>query len=454
MRQSFRVLRPTHDTLRALNYEPRVERLRSRGNDTVALVDLLSKVGESYGSIFFAAECDPGYGVELLSQRAMFRAEPQGKWIRRDSLPTPESHVIHKWQVLIAGTGTLAPTELYGRSILADERLAGKYLGPDGLALTFKDHGSDVSLYTYAFLLTELGLAAIRSLSAGTKLLRPRLDMLVKLRVPVANGAVMRRVAALIRRCADERERYLHELESATNDLALVEPRLKEAAALYGRGAWRTEITAATSIAARNHRPAARAFPRGTAVAALIQGGAPHKANRFARTPCAPGYGSPFLGQRDLFLIRPIPQFIRPPTSLLGLVAKPGSIIVAAAGQSSESTLFGRCELGDCFDGSLVSEHTLHLMVDTRQIDHRYFFAVLRSPWGMGALKGCATGTSVPSLDPMLLSALCIPRLTDDQESGVARHIERAYAARAEAGRCEAEAIRIVEQEVLPAWLA
>lgn len=137
-----------------------------------------------------------------------------------------------------------------------------------------------------------------------------------------------------------------------------------------------------------------------------------------------------------------------------GLAAEAGSIIVAAAGQSGESTLFGKIELGDHYAGKLVSEHTLHLCVDSERIDHRYLFAVLRSPWATAALKSCATGTSVPSLEPALLVDLRIPRLAPTIELQIAAHVATAYQARREADAAESEAIRIIEEEVLPAWLA
>jgi hypothetical protein len=208
------------------------------------------------------------------------------------------------------------------------------------------------------------------------------------------------------------------------------------------------------SICARNYRPSAHVFSHGSPIGSLLLGRQPRKANRFGRIISSPPYGVPFFGQRDLFLIRALPQYIRPPANLNGLVAEAGSIIVAAAGQSGESTIFGQSELGSFFAGGLVSEHTLHLLVDPEKISHEYFFAVLHSAWGEAALKSCATGTSVPSLDATLLCRLRIPRFGESVEAKIAAAIHRAYSARKAADAAEAEAIRIIEEEVLPAWLA
>ncbi len=89
-------------------------------------------------------------------------------------MPNPDDHKIQKWQVLIAAAGTLGETELYGRSLIADNRLEGKYVGPDAMVLTFAQPVGDLSLYTYAFLCTKPGFSAIRATSYGTKVLRLR----------------------------------------------------------------------------------------------------------------------------------------------------------------------------------------------------------------------------------------------------------------------------------------
>ena len=59
-------------------------------------------------------DCHPDHGVELVSQTDMFAAEPSGRVIRMDSMPMPERHRIHRWQILIAAAGTLGETELFG----------------------------------------------------------------------------------------------------------------------------------------------------------------------------------------------------------------------------------------------------------------------------------------------------------------------------------------------------
>src|SRR5262245_54063490 len=182
MRCTFLVPAPRSSALRALNYTPAVEAFRQRSQSnkaaSVPLGKLLSTLGPAYGSVFTRLDCDRRHGIELLSQQDMFSTEPSGRVIRRDSMPDPDAHRVCKWQILLAGAGTLGANELFGRAIIADHRLVDKYVGPDAVSLTFKEPGGVDNLYTYAFLCSDIGFRALRSTSYGTKVLRFRPDML------------------------------------------------------------------------------------------------------------------------------------------------------------------------------------------------------------------------------------------------------------------------------------
>ncbi len=417
-------------------------------------------MGESYGAIFVSAECDEGYGVELLSQRDMFRAEPEGKWIRRDSLPNPLAHEVRKWQILIAGTGTLAPTELYGRCILADERLTGKCLGPDGLALTFKQPGSDINLYVYAFLATELGLAAIRSLSAGTKLLRPRLDMLVRLQIPIAPDAIVRRVAASIRRCVEGRERYCRVLRSARQ----VIEELNEVRDAYAMCAERK----AHAVLWDDGLPTLRGWTYASSGGALrmlasewsarlgdaLQPDGIYHGLLRQRTPCAPPHGVALYSQRDVFAIHRVSRRIaHPGCDDRALFVPAGSLLLASRGQLTEGALFGKVELGDTFPPrSAATQDILRVLPMSPMLGVTYAF--LASRVGQVLLRSAAVGTSIPILRLDLLKVLPFPSLSEDSCRHLSATVGDAVEARIAADQAETEAIRIVEEEVLAPWLA
>src|SRR5579871_5596056 len=117
MAVAFTVEHPKSTALRALNYTPSVEAFKKKAakRRCSRLGSLLSSMGPAYGTVFTRIDCEREFGIELLSQSDMFAAEPQGRVIRRDSMPNPDDHKIQKWQVLIAAAGTLGETELYGR---------------------------------------------------------------------------------------------------------------------------------------------------------------------------------------------------------------------------------------------------------------------------------------------------------------------------------------------------
>jgi len=227
-------------TVRALNYTPEVEAFRKQGEtyrSGVCLGDLICGMAESYGKVFIRYDCAPGCGEELLTQSDMFAAETEGRIIRGEAIPRLEDHRLYRWQILIAGAGTLGETELYGRSIIVDERLAGKIIGPHAIRLTFPEPGSDISLFVYAFLCSPTGIRLVRSTSFGTKILSLREDLLGSLPIPVPDDATLKKVADLIRTTVTERERYLREVQMARGCLEAL-PEMQEAIAMCQERNW------------------------------------------------------------------------------------------------------------------------------------------------------------------------------------------------------------------------
>src|SRR5690348_7891143 len=108
-------------SLCAFNYNPLVERLRAKRSTSLGQVPC--RITDSVGDIFTALLCAPGHGVQLLSQVDTFSSDPNGKWVRPDSMNRPEIHRLKKWQIAVAGAGQMAEGNLFGRSILVDERL-------------------------------------------------------------------------------------------------------------------------------------------------------------------------------------------------------------------------------------------------------------------------------------------------------------------------------------------
>lgn len=459
--RAFVVDEPRVGALRALNYAPAVERIRRAGSNSARpLSDIVKAFGPAYGTVFTRLDCHPDHGIELLSQSDMFAAEPRGRVIRRDSMREPDKHLIERGQVLIAGAGTLGENELYGRAILADERLAGKYVGPDSMTLVFEDPDADFSLFAYAWLASPTGVQAIRSTSYGTKLLRFRTELLKTLPVPEAEHRLISRVAALVRTCMSERETWLGEVQSART---LIEGAPEAIGAMQRD---RTGVRAVVwsgelrSLCAWNYLAG-----QGDALAQLrrswstrlrdyLEDAEPiHHGGRLTRIPCSPPHGVEFLSQRDVFMARPVPQRIVAPKGADWVFARAGQVLMAADGQVTSGSLFGRVELADAgFVGCAVTEHIMRM--NPRDGLGDSVLAFLSTGIGQSLTRSTATGTSVPKARGDLLLDLPAPEPTANTTMAAAAAIRRSVAHKLAAADAEGQAIRIIEEEVLPQWLA
>ena len=459
--RAFLVAKLSSKALRGLNYSPAVERIRRSGSSAAhPLRALVKAFGSGYGTAFARLECSLEYGVELLSQSDVFAAEPQGRFIRRDSMPHPDRHFIERGQVLIAGVGTLKENEIYGRSLLADSRLAGKYLSQDAMALTFEEPNSDLSLYTYAWLASPTGVAVLRSTSYGTKLLRIRRDLLSTIPVPEAPAAVVARVARLVRKCVKGRETYYRAIRESR---LLVEGNasVAEASEACSTRTRRSVVWDGPlpSICAWNFAAGGGAVRLlrdrwRTVLADVIESQGVFNGPRFARINCMPPHGIDFLSQRDVFMIRPVGRrIVQPAIPDQMLFVPKGALLVGSHGQMNEGSIFGKVELAS-FAGwrAGVTQDILRVLV--KEGFREVAYAFLSTSVGQWLLKSTAVGTSIPSMRIDLLKSLPFPELGSVPTDRIKSLVLSAEAARIEADEAEAGAIRIIEEEVLPQWLA
>jgi len=463
MRSAFAVSAPRVTALRALNYTPAVEAFRSKANRRACRTfrDLLTDIGRGYGSVFTRIDCERGHGIELLAQGDMFGTEPVGRIIRRDCIPDPEAHRINRWQVLIAGAGTLGENELYGRSIIADQRLADRYVGPDAMVMTFDSPGSSESMYAYAFLCSKVGIRCVRATSYGTKVLRVRSEMLSDLPIPSASDEIVERVACLVKSTVLNREKYAKAIEAARSVINEI-PTVKAATQMCGQRkascvAYDGPLT--TTISAWNYASTGGALAylhgqwSGRLKDFIIPAGM-FNGPRFARISCVSPFGVDFWSQRDTFLMRPAPRRITHPGFADRLLFVPNeAILVCSLGQLEEGNLFGRAELA-AFGASsgAITQHVLRLIPTDGYSELLY--ALLSTKLGLALIRSCAIGTSVPMMHTGLLRQLPIPQLDAQELKKVKHYVAQAVTARVAATEDETESIRIIEEEVLPEWLA
>lgn len=457
MRRVAFAAEPSPSALRALNYNPAVEAMRRASvGRSVPLRDLLATMGPAYGSVFTRLDCAPEHGVELVTQSDMFAAEPSGRVIRKDSMPHPDRHLIQKWDVLVAGAGTLGETELYGRALIADERLAGKFTGPHSMTLRFLEPNSDQALFTYAFLASRTGLDALRSTSYGTKILGLRTDLLGAMPIPSVDSDTAKRVADQVRLCVTGRETYLRELHAARKVIEDL-PEMTEAGALCAERtrravSWSGPLPSLRAWNFAHAGPAQRTLAEAWPCALtdwLIPGGL-FKGGRAERIPCRAPWGINFVSQRDVFSIRPIPRRVRAPREDLSVV--PEDLLLASRGQLSEGALFAKVERASNLpDGWIVTEDITRLRAKAAHADTLH--ALLSTRPMQELLRGTAYGTSIPGMREDLVGSLPVPDPLDARLSSAGELAARASAARTSAARAETEAIRIVEEEVLSQWL-
>jgi hypothetical protein len=417
-------------------------------------------MGPAYGTVFTRLDCDQDFGVELLSQSDMFATEPVGRVIRASSMPVPDDHLIRRWQVLIAGAGTLGETELYGRSTIGDARIENKYVGPDAVAITFERPGSDLSLYTFAFLSTALGMRCVRSTSYGTKILRFRMDLLRNLPVPIKDEHTIERVAELVREAVKKRELHAVRITAARKPIESL-PEVIEALAMCNDRrkrclTWDGELR---SFSAWNYASTGGALQFLSRkwqlrLSDVVESDGCFYGPRYARIPCHAPFGVNFLSQRDVFLIRSLPRrIVHPGCDNSFLFVPDRCLLVAGQGQLQQGNLFGRVELGVLgARGCAVSEAVFRII--PRENWYEVLYSFFSTKLGLALIRGAAVGTSVPKINPDLLARLPVPDIDKGTAQLIQAEVQAAVVAREQATSAENEAIRIIEEEVLPEWLA
>jgi hypothetical protein len=459
--KTFLVPEPRTGALRALNYSPAIERIRRAGSSSARpLREVVKEFGPAYGSVFTRLDCRADHGVELITQGDMFDAEPAGRVIRLDSMQQAGRHLVTRGQVLIAGAGTLGENELYGRSIFADDRLAGKYVGPHSMTLHFEKPEDDFSLFTYAWLACPTGVQAIRSTSYGTKILGIRKDLLSTLPVPDAPNSIVKRVASLVRKCSTGREAYSDAIQAARATILML-PGMQEAHEASVQRKRRSVVSkgpfnsiCAWNFAAGGGSVRMLAGQWHGRLSDVLQPDGVFNGPRFARVECSHPHGIDFLSQRDVFLVRAIGRRIAQPDISDRLLFVPReALLVGSHGQMTEGSIFGRVELAS-FAGWRcgVTQDILRVLVKPEIRELAYAF--LSTNVGKWLLKSTAVGTSIPSMRIDLLKQLPFPDPSAKQLETVRHQVKTAEAARIAADEAEEEAIRIIEHEVLPQWLA
>jgi hypothetical protein len=284
--------------------------------------------------------------------------------------------------------------------------------------------------------------------------------MLLDLPIPLASDKLMDRVAGLIRETVRNRETYAESIKKARSVIESI-PDIHVATQMCAARKVRARAYAGddfTTLAAWNHVSTGGALEylrqrwHGR-LADAVQEDRLSYGPRFARIPCQLPFGIDFWSQRDVFLMRPIPRRIKQPGGNSSQFSLPSeAILVAGRGQLEEGNLFGRVELAVFgASSSIVTGDTIALLPRGGLGDILYVF--LSTKLGLSLLRGCAIGTSIPAMHLDLLRKVPIPDLNEQICLEATGNLRAAAKARLKALKAENEAIRIIEEEVLPKWL-
>lgn len=158
--------------MRAWNHSRRAAQIKEqiRSGSWSRLGDVTDSSWMRWRKQFQRIDADPEYGLEVITQKPLFRLFPEGRWISKKYLMNHSPrYLIPDRTILVAKQGTFGEDELFGRC---------EYVtGPRMLARAYSDHCMRLVAkhdeihpgYLFAFLRSEAGFRLFRSLAEGAK---------------------------------------------------------------------------------------------------------------------------------------------------------------------------------------------------------------------------------------------------------------------------------------------
>lgn len=214
------------ETLRALNFNPRLETLFSKLSEKshMLLGDICLGGDLQRGSRFNRVDCEPEFGVKLVGQRELFWLEPEGRSIAPQY--APKDIFVKDETILIAARGTLGEHEVYCRG----EFITGPWLNyaytEDHLRV-LSGNPSISGAFLFAFLRSQTAFRCLRSMSIGSKQQDLHHLLLAQFPIPIPPETIRNDIEALVREAYQKR----HEASRLEREaVAMVETALEEGA--------------------------------------------------------------------------------------------------------------------------------------------------------------------------------------------------------------------------------
>ncbi|GAB7075467.1 restriction endonuclease subunit S [Streptomyces sp. IpFD-1.1] len=196
----------TSTTLRALNFQPRAERIlkQLRDVDHVTLGEICKGGQLGSGVRFKRIDAEPGHGaVRLIGQRQGFWIRPEGRWISPSQ--APPGIFAKDETVMIPSQGTHGENEVFCRAMF----VTGSWLEH-----VYTQHFLRVvtgtpdipGAYLFAFLRSEAMFRVLRSMSTGGKQQDIHEGLRSQIPVPVLTAPDRERIAETIRTAYRKRD--------------------------------------------------------------------------------------------------------------------------------------------------------------------------------------------------------------------------------------------------------
>lgn len=203
------------DTLRALNYDPRI----AHHFDSIRR-GAFSQLGDLCDPRFFVAtivfsriDSDLEHGVKLVGQREAFRIWPEGRIIARSSIEKL-GLLVEPGATLIPSHGTFGEFELFCRAVYATKRTSAYAFGGDFFRCVPMP-GSIPPGYLFSFMRSDVAFRMLRSISAGSKQQYQHRSLMYEFPIPRLDSKSEERISAVVDEAADCFDRALDCEEAA-----------------------------------------------------------------------------------------------------------------------------------------------------------------------------------------------------------------------------------------------
>jgi type I restriction enzyme S subunit len=186
------------DTLRAVNFNPRLQKLINELAKTSHMsLGAICKNGMlRRGPRFKRIDCEPEFGVKLVGQRELFWLKPEGRWVSAHN--APGDIFVEDETILVTSQGSIGKTELVTGSWT-------QYAYSEHFLRVRSSEPSLSNLFLFAFLRSETAYRCLTSFCVGTIQQDLHHSLLFKLPVPIPPQKVRDTIEILVREAYQKR---------------------------------------------------------------------------------------------------------------------------------------------------------------------------------------------------------------------------------------------------------